>query len=278
VFIISKIYSLEFNGISYHHSYDAHPNSKDFTFHCHNFFEIYYFIKGNGTFIIEGTHYKLKEKTLLIVRNSEFHHYKIDIPSEYERCALHFKVEDLSPILSNKILIEPFMSRPLGKFNIIENYSNIDFQNIYSRIDKCSLLPIEEQKLMMQFLLGELLTSITCVFRKNTSLLHQETHKSLVTDLIQYINLNISTKFSLENLASNFYVSKYYISHIFKEHTGVSIVEYVLRKKVALANQLISQGKKAYEVCDQCGFGDYSSFYRAYKRILGISPSNRVAK
>ena len=73
-------------------------------------------------------------------------------------------------------------------------------------------------------------------------------------------------------LAEKFYISKYHLSHEFQRHVGTSVGRYILKKRLQIARRLLSQGSKPNNVFGGCGFGDYTSFYRAFKAEYGTSP------
>jgi AraC-like DNA-binding protein len=74
-------------------------------------------------------------------------------------------------------------------------------------------------------------------------------------------------------LAKRFFVSKYYLCRAFKRHNGISVHGYVNQKRVMYAKQLIEAGETASGAAYRVGFGDYSAFYRAYVKQLGVAPT-----
>lgn len=270
---MGAIISISYKGLSYQHSINERPNTERFHLHCHDAYEIYYFICGEGNFIIEGNRYELKKNTMLIIRPNEFHYFQLNHPVRYERYTLHFDVQHLMNFLSDKWLLSPFLDRELGKNNLLVPRKGDGVTELFQRIDACSELPEDEQKTKSQFIIGELLTVILNISRRTENEESYDNVHALVAKVLQYINENISSDFSLNELAAKFFVSKYYLSHVFKKNTGITILEYSLQKKIVLASQMLKSGEKASVTAEACGFGDYASFYRAYKRIMGISPS-----
>ena len=90
--------------------------------------------------------------------------------------------------------------------------------------------------------------------------------------LIQYINRHAMEPLTLDDLAGVFYSSKYGLMRDFKNYTGISIHQYLIIRRVLIAKELIQQGVKPKDASDRCGFSDYSSFYRAFKSRMGLSP------
>lgn len=96
--------------------------------------------------------------------------------------------------------------------------------------------------------------------------------QDLYRQLTVYIEEHLDEDLPLEKLAEEFYVSKYHIAHVFKDRIGMSIHQYITKKRLALCREAILGNANISEVYLAYGFGDYSSFYRAFKKEYGISP------
>ena len=68
------------------------------------------------------------------------------------------------------------------------------------------------------------------------------------------------------------------MNKIFKKATGNSIGEYVIKKRLLIAQQLIKTGMTSTNACQASGFGDYSNFYKAYVKFFGVSPKEEKTK
>ncbi|MDE7250911.1 MAG: AraC family transcriptional regulator, partial [Lachnospiraceae bacterium] len=94
-----------------------------------------------------------------------------------------------------------------------------------------------------------------------------------VVEIIHYINENLASDLTIETLSDKFFLSKYHMMRKFKEETGYSMHQYILEKRVLAARNLILAGSAATVASAECGFKDYSTFSRAYKKLLGQLPS-----
>ena len=100
------------------------------------------------------------------------------------------------------------------------------------------------------------------------------TEESLYQNIATYIEEHLEEDLSLQKLAEEFFVSKYHIAHIFKDNLGLSIHQYITKKRLALCREAILGQMSITEAYHTFGFGDYSSFYRAFKKEYGISPKD----
>ncbi len=95
-----------------------------------------------------------------------------------------------------------------------------------------------------------------------------------IEEIINYIKENLQENLSIGTLSSKFFINKYYLMHKFKSQTGYTLHKYIQQKRLAFSKSLIIKGHKITEIYLKCGFGDYSSFIRAFKKAYGVSPKD----
>ena len=100
----------------------------------------------------------------------------------------------------------------------------------------------------------------------------------IIKKTINYINKNLSKELSLEIIANALYCSKASLNRNFREIMGCTVWEYVIRRRIYSARQRLFLGDNVTEAYEKSGFGDYSSFFRAYKKTVGVSPSEDLKK
>lgn len=271
-----QLFSYKDSELSVHHSLDPTPSPDRFLLHAHRNCELYYFISGNGHYTVEGNDYELKSGCFLAMRAGEAHtpHIRPDTP--YERITVNFPLYAL-PLLE-KELNDLFLDRPLGKSNML-----LPGEDSTRFISDCMARMCREgsDSDTRTQILSCLMPVILELYHiknngENTAeKLHiapsQESSET-VARIIEYINANLTTIKSLDDLRQEFFFSKSYINRIFKESTGSSVWDYVVLKRLLLSRTLLQEGKQANIVASECGFSDYSSFYRQFKQRFGISP------
>lgn len=259
--------------------------SHDFTkkaftseFHLHNGYEIYFFLNGDVNYFVEQSCYKLQKGNLLIFNNKEIHKAVNLSDSSYERIVIHFKPELLQHICTEKTnLLDCFENRETGVNNIA--LLDVNRSNFFISTAKQLIHHLETDSYGSDLLslsnVIQLLVMVNETFsNKNqyiTSIISPK-----ILPVLQYIDLNLTENLSLDYLSNKLTISKYYLSHLFKENTGSTVYQYILLKRIALAKQLLLGGMNVTEACQQAGFTDYSNFIRTFKNATGISPGNFV--
>lgn len=98
--------------------------------------------------------------------------------------------------------------------------------------------------------------------------------KQSVMPVKEYLDQHYCEKITLDDLASRFFISKNYLTRVFKEQFGMSVKDYLQVVRITHAKQLLrTTDKTAEEIGFECGFGALYYFSRVFKDIEGISPT-----
>lgn len=92
---------------------------------------------------------------------------------------------------------------------------------------------------------------------------------------LQYMQKNCRKELSLEEVADQLYISKWYFSKLFHKETGEKFSDYMSRLRIEEAGKIIREcpDLKNYEVADMVGFGNVRYFASLFKKIMGKTPS-----
>lgn len=257
------------------HSIDPEPTQDSFFLHAHRTYELFYFISGDCYYTVEGTDYPLTPGCILIMRSGEAHTLHVRSEKPYERITVNF-APSIIPFLGKEIG-ELFCERPLGKGNLyIPTDETAEFlKTCMLKISKETSADNSEGRIISNLM--PVLTELYHIMEENADDMTRlnppsQGSSETVSKIIEYINANLVTIKGLDELEKEFFFSKSYINRIFKESTGSSVWDYIVLKRLLLSRSLLQNGKQANIVASECGFCDYSSFYRQFKQRFGISP------
>ncbi|MBR5322365.1 MAG: helix-turn-helix transcriptional regulator [Clostridia bacterium] len=246
-------------------------STQDFDLHCHSLYEVVYFEDGDVVYLIEGKEYRPKPYSVLLIGPNVFHGVKIMSATPYKRYVLHFS-EDIVPEEIRKLLLS-FYGANNGKF-YYENISSFRLREGYEGVFECRLMPDDIKEMSISIAVQSLLAKLLYMSKTVDNTAPKGDLNTAVSDMITYLNENICTPVSLDFLSKKFYISKHHLNKVFRKATGTTVGKYINYKRVTQAQQLINKGYSASRAAIESGFGDYSSFYRAYTKLLGHVPSD----
>ncbi|MEG0772139.1 AraC family transcriptional regulator [Clostridium sp.] len=249
----------------------------EFEFHYHDFNKIIVFISGDVTYIIEGKSYKLKPWDILLVGKNDLHLPIINPTTPYERMILW-----LNPLFleehnrNNCNLLSCFQLSTERKMNLIRlNKISIDsLKETLTNLDEATKDKAFGSDILKNSLFLQLMVKINRLFLEMNfkDNLEDIKYDLRIEDILTFINSNLDKDLSIDILSERFYLNKYYLMHLFKKETGYTLYSYIQKKRVMKAADLIKSGTQAGEVCSLCGFGDYSTFVRTFKKEFKLSP------
>ena len=237
--------------------------------HAHGQYELFFLALGDGVLEVDGREYSLRARTLAIIPTDREHRI-LFLSQSYECLFVHFSETDLTDSTSG--LLSDILSS--GALCLQRELAAPTVTSALSRLCACASLQSPERETYLSLLLSELVLLLSVSDKKPS----EEEDKELGARVLAYVDENIDKDVSLDALAKIFFVSKYYLCRAFKRYSGTSVHSYVNRKRVLYAKQLIEGGETASGAAYRVGFGDYSAFYRAYVKILGVSPTSKKSE
>ena len=251
-------------------------------FHFHDFHKILLLMKGNVSYCVEGRTYDLQADDIVFVPAGEVHRPVLHDTAIYERIIIYISKDylntyrtdnyDLAQCLieahqkqSHVLRVPAFGTTKLGQI-VRELEQSLD-SNEYANELYHNLLFLE---FMIQ--LNRVAIHDGIEYLSNSS-----SNKKMI-DVIDYLNEHLTDDLSIDFLAETFYLSRDHLMHAFKEETGYTIGNYLSTKRLLLARDRIRQGEPITNVCYECGFRNYSTFSRAYKKNFGCSPREQLSR
>lgn len=227
-------------------------------FHSHH--EIIWFMDGQARFISEQLHTPLAPNTLILIPRESYHQLLITGPQEdYHRCVFHFlHIPGL----------EGLIAKSLTDVQLLQG--NPRLRELFRQAVTVAADPGEDSAAVMQ----SILTLILYETVQNHPEPIREGEDSVTSRCVSYVNQNITTPLSLAAIAGTLNVSVSYLSHTFKKEMNISLHQYILKKRLAMAHRKITDGTPAVQAATECGFSDYSGFYKQFRKMYGQPPAS----
>ncbi len=243
----------------------------NFTLHNHDEYEIYMYLGGDTHYVVEGKNYSLEPNDIIIIRRGEMHRPYHKSNSPYSRIVLmvnpeYFKENNClkyekqflntSGSIGNKIDAGTVKSSGLlDAFERLRKYSD-EFKNYKTPVCKA------------------IVTEILYIIDNISKFSADDIPNDQIRKAIKYINSNFTHDISISDISDYCYVSKFYLCRIFKEATGLTIHDFITRKRIQHIRDLRAKGISLTNAVMNSGFNNYSNFYRSYVKLTGHSPRN----
>ncbi len=221
---------------------------------------------GDAELISDKNRVHLLPNTLVIIPREQFHQFVVYGREEnYCRCVV--SVEHLprfSPLLDAKIRDVHVLHA--GKEIVALFDEMIQGMHLYSTEQERTFF----LDAMVSLLLLRLDTPTESVSTETIQSFNRITYEAL-----QYIDTHITEAIKILDIATHIHISVSRLNHVFKKDLNISVHSYILKKKLIFANHRISMGIPPTKIIEECGFSDYSGFYKQYVKMFGCTPSGK---
>lgn len=254
-------------------------------FHFHEFAKVVLLRSGRADYIVEQVTYSLRPGSILLVPHHAIHRAVIDQTVPYDRVILY--------------LDRQYVERSMVTAGRLECFDRADVQG------NCLLIPDEKHRREIEDTLAEyeeamsdtepgaqairdavmikLLIRIDRVSRQMEAAEKRVEHAPAgqirrgtdpgIADMLTYINENLGADLTVDALAARMCLSRYHFMRLFRAGTGITAHAYVRQARLLGAARMIRSGVPSARAAADCGFGDYSTFSRAFREIFGVRPS-----
>lgn len=257
--------------------YDISKTKDDVQLHSHSFYEILFCNGGNIHYLLGDKRYRLQRGDIVIIPPgiSQRPLFLEELTEPYERYALWLNAEFLKQAIDNY----PDLAFALHQCEKAGSYllrsSQATWSGLYAGFVNLWNESLQK-RLGWQLCVNSgaltLMAHISRTFYYQDVAVPSEEKEDLMDEVFKFIDANLSDKITLESISNHFLVSKSTISHLFQKQMGVSFYRCVIQRRLIAAKNSILHGTPLSEVWENCGFADYSSFYRQFKKEYGISP------
>lgn len=247
--------------------------------HFHNQYEIFYLIEGERQFFFDNRSYLIKGGSLILVDENVIHMTKDNSVPEFghDRIILYVdkpKMQELNDMFPHLNLVD-FFHKHYGVFHLSLDQQTA-FINFYHRLMEEFDQKKRNYKAMIDM---EIIMYFIRFMRENHTLAQDETAISNnpkyrhVYEVADYISRHYTNTLTLDFLAGEFFISKYYLCRAFKEVTGYSVNEYANIHRIQHAKRLLEETDLSIaEIATQMGYESTTYFEKVFKSFMTVPP------
>ena len=234
--------------------------------HFHNIYEIVFQEEGKNTFLVKDMIYDLNMNDVILFKPNVYHK---SIGKGFTRICVYF---------TDEFLRQHFTPRVIDAALICFNRDVISLNNDDFTKVKRLLAKLEHENITVpNNLIFKHLLDLLLLLSQNKNEPKQgsfsSSHEKL-TRILAYIHENYSVISNIEEIANHFYITKYYLCHLFKKRTKMTITQYLTDIKIKHAcDMLANSGRTISEISMLCGYNSPIYFCTTFKRSTGMTPT-----
>lgn len=221
---------------------------------------------GTGLYCVGNEQFRIEAGDIVICNADSVHDQIPDSTHPYVTSCIgmtNFALPDLPP----NCLVPPYVRtlfRQSAQFEEISALTYLIRSHIPSSNKIDALLCSQYTSCLCALLLQMIADEPQCASQKE---------KTLLFDIKSYIDEHYCEDINLTQISRHFYISPYYLSHLFKKHYSYSVMQYVIRRRIGESQSLLMRTQiSVTDIAQRTGFSDSSHFSKLFMKYVGMSP------
>ena len=251
-----------------------YKEEKAMDMHIHDCYELYYSISGGKQFLIDNKFYSIAPGDVFLINQYESHKLTQIDSMVHERIVLSIHPDFLKELSTSSTNLDYCFSERTAHFSHKISLSKEHQKRFLYFINKITSAEGYAHDITERAAFMELMVMLNMLSSANAeeSTTPEYKYNHQVDDILSFINQNISQNITVAKLAEHFYLSESYICRIFKSATGTTINKYITARRISIAKSLLNDGSTVMDAYEKSGFTDYSNFFKAFTKAVGVSP------
>ena len=248
--------------------------------HLHSSTELYFMLSGERYYFVEQDTFHVKSGMAIFISPHQIHKTHTVNSGGYHRFLLQLDppILDMFSKLSDNY---DLLTKP---YDIVE-FSKEDWKQILATINLLKQEMNNEDDsdhTMSRLVTMQLITLLVRAQKKQrasakeTPISNRVVHASkyeMVHEIILYIQEHYAEECSLDEIASHFYISRAYLTRIFKSITSFTVKEYLILCRIRNAKTLLQTTSLSItEIAARTGFGNITNFEKNFKSMTSMTP------
>lgn len=256
-----------------YHYYDS--QELHVSLHFHDFYECYLLVSGQASYQVDSAVFDMRPGDLLLISPNQLHRPIIgDASVPYERIVLWLSQPYIRRLSTrDSDLASCFHTARHGVFRFPKAIRSAIEGKLLQIVESAERAEFGQDVLCKSYI-ENLLVYLNryCMDESHVPGRADSAENRLVSSVTAYLDAHLDQPVGLDALAGEVYLSKYYLTRAFKKATGATIYQMLLQKRMIRARDMILEGTALSAVAEQCGFSDYSGFYKAFRSEYGLAP------
>ena len=231
--------------------------------HTHNHLELFYIVGGKGQFLIQDQLYPVNANDLVII-NPNVTHTEVSLNAQpLEYIVLGIEGIELATSDSSN-----------GQFNILGHFESLEItgclRNILREMEQKNTGYEDVCQAYMEILIIRLMRNTAFAVPAEPQGVSSNRQCAAVK---RYIDLHFKESLTLEQLAEDAHMNKYYLSHAFKREYGTSPINYMITRRIEESKYLLAETDLSMsQIAQLLGFSSLSYFSQVFRRTQSITP------
>ena len=231
--------------------------------HTHNHLELFYIVGGKGQFLIQDQLYPVNPNNLVVI-NPNVTHTEVSLNAQpLEYIVLGIEGIELATSESSN-----------GQFNILDHFESVEIssclRNILREMEQKNTGYEDVCQAYMEILIIRLMRNIALAVPTESQVVSGNRQCASVK---RYIDLHFKEALTLEQLAEDAHMNKYYLSHAFKREYGISPINYMITKRIEESKYLLAETDLSMsQIAQLLGFSSLSYFSQVFRRTQATTP------
>lgn len=225
--------------------------------HCHARFELIAVFEGEAILTLEGRRIPLKSGGVIVIPPLVYHTVAVSESARYRRATVLFDPASIPTPIKTAFIERARTGNPLYPTDLTM------LQRVSPLAETAFYRPLAES----------LLVALLYEYTEAVGDEGRDVQDAFLRKTAEYIEAHLCERLSLDEIARHAACSKSSLCHRFHEAMGVTVKQYIIEKRLALASKMMHEGKAPTAVAAAVGYENYSNFYRMYQKRFGAPPS-----
>ena len=231
--------------------------------HTHNYTELFFIVGGKGQFLIQDQVFPVDVNNLVIINPNVLHTEDSLNSQPLEYIVLGIDGIELATSKNSN-----------GQFCILDHYESVEIsscmRNILREMELKNTGYEDVCQAYMEILIIRLMRSTSLAVQSDPQVISGNRQCAAVR---RHIDLHFKEPLTLEQLAEEAHMNKYYLSHAFKREYGISPINYMISRRVEESKYLLAETDLPMsQIAQLLGFSSLSYFSQVFRRSQNISP------